>query len=73
MKMKSHTQDECDENEKNRIRRKKTYHKNGETLIVANAPPPAAADIGGSDPGCAETFSSVSIFVFTLLHKSLYG
>jgi len=39
-----------------------TYHKNGETLIVANAPPPAA-DIGGSDPGCAETFSpSVSIF-----------
>jgi len=39
-----------------------TYHKNGETLIVANAPPPAA-DIGGSDPGCAETFPpSVSIF-----------
>ena len=33
---------------------------------MANAPPPAAADIGGSDPGCAETFSlppSVSISI----------
>ena len=47
----------------------KTYHKNGETLIVANAPPPKA-DTEGSDPGCAISpfllRSSESVPFFTL-------
>ena len=47
----------------------KTYHKNGETLIVANAPPPKA-DTEGSDPGCADfTFSPSFVGVGSIFHS----
>ena len=47
----------------------KTYHKNGDTLIVANAPPPKA-DTEGSDPGCADfTFSPSFVGVGSIFHS----